>query len=212
MDSRAKANAAHQEPRDYIFDAALQGTQMQIGDSEVRPRRQSARDEHDDVYYAAFFKANRAVVERRPNESIAASAAMDGRAWEAAGKPSVPVSRPATATAPASRIVGRKHDGEYEWERAIGISDASVRLHPDRGVESPDLVTVRATASAFSFTLCSHRRAHANSSPEDRETGWDDDERRSRQRDHCDTDRQHGEADNRDDDAFSQSERDVGHD
>src|SRR6185503_16031431 len=29
----------------------------------------------------------------------------------------------------------------------------------------PDPVTVFATASAFSFTFCSHRRAHANSSP-----------------------------------------------
>src|SRR5215510_6212487 len=49
------------------------------------------REEYDDAYYAAFFKANRAVVERRLNEAIAASAAMIAGAWEAAGKPPVPV-------------------------------------------------------------------------------------------------------------------------
>jgi hypothetical protein len=49
------------------------------------------RDEYDDAYYASFFTANRAVVERRLNESIAASAAMIAGAWEAAGRPAVPV-------------------------------------------------------------------------------------------------------------------------
>jgi hypothetical protein len=78
-------------PRDYIFDVVLEGTQL------VPPILKSdldaigTRDEYDDAYYAAFFKANRAVVERRLNESIAASAAMIAGAWEAAGKPPVPV-------------------------------------------------------------------------------------------------------------------------
>jgi hypothetical protein len=55
------------------------------------------RDEYDEAYYAAFFKANRAVMERRLNESIAASAAMIAGAWEAAGKPAVPVNARPTA-------------------------------------------------------------------------------------------------------------------
>jgi hypothetical protein len=49
---------------------------------------------YDDAYYAAFFKANRAVLEQRLNESIAASAAMIAGAWEAAGKPAVPLDPP----------------------------------------------------------------------------------------------------------------------
>ena len=69
-----------------IVSAELVGKEVVVG----------SRDEYDDAYYAAFFKANRVVVERRLNESIAASAAMIAGAWEAAGKPPVPVGRPAT--------------------------------------------------------------------------------------------------------------------
>lgn len=85
-----KPIAPIRNPRDYIFDAVLEGTRL------VPPILKSdldaigGRNEYDDAYYAAFFKANRAVVERRLNESIAASAAMIAGAWEAAGKPPVP--------------------------------------------------------------------------------------------------------------------------
>ena len=48
-------------------------------------------DVYDDAYYAAFFKGSRAVLERRLDESTAAVAAMITGAWEAAGKPAVPV-------------------------------------------------------------------------------------------------------------------------
>ena len=86
-----KPIAAVKNPRDFIFDVVLQGTQL------VPPILKSdldaigSRDEYDDAYYAAFFKANRAVLERRLNESMAASAAMIAGAWEAAGKPAVPL-------------------------------------------------------------------------------------------------------------------------
>jgi hypothetical protein len=78
-------------PRDFIFDVVLAGTQLvpPILKSDVEAI--GGREEYDDAYYAAFFKANRAVVERRLNEAIAASAAMIAGAWEAAGKPAVPV-------------------------------------------------------------------------------------------------------------------------
>jgi len=77
-------------PRDFIFDVVLQGTQL------VPPILKSDldaignRNEYDEAYYAAFYKANRAVLERRLNESVAAAAAMIAGAWEAAGKPAVP--------------------------------------------------------------------------------------------------------------------------
>lgn len=78
-------------PRDYIFDVVREGTQL-VGPILKSDREASSgRDVYDDAYYAAFFKANRAVVERRLNESIAGSAAMIAGAWEAAGKPAVPV-------------------------------------------------------------------------------------------------------------------------
>jgi hypothetical protein len=78
-------------PRDYIFDVVLEGTQLVPAILESDLDAIGTRDEYDDVYYATFFKANRAVVERRLSESIAASAAMIAGAWEAAGKPAVPV-------------------------------------------------------------------------------------------------------------------------
>jgi hypothetical protein len=78
-------------PREFIFDTVLAGTQL------VPPILKSdldaigSRDVYDDAYYDAFFKANRLVLERRVNESIAASAAMIAGAWEAAGKPALPL-------------------------------------------------------------------------------------------------------------------------
>ena len=91
-----KPIAPIRNPRDFIFDTVLQGTQL------VPPILRSdldaigTRDVYDDAYYEAFFKANRAVMERRLNESIAAVAAMITGAWEAAGKPALPLNPPAT--------------------------------------------------------------------------------------------------------------------
>lgn len=85
-----KPIAAITNPRDYIFDVVLEGTQLVPPILKSDLEAIAARDEYDDAYYAAFFKANRAVLERRLNESMAASAAMIAGAWEAAGKPAVP--------------------------------------------------------------------------------------------------------------------------
>jgi hypothetical protein len=79
-------------PRDFIFDVVLAGTQLVAPILKSDLAAVGTRDEYDDQYYAAFFTANRAVLERRLNEAIAASAAMIAGAWEAAGKPAVPVS------------------------------------------------------------------------------------------------------------------------
>ena len=50
------------------------------------------RDVYDDEYFDAFFRATRPVLERRLSDSIAAVAAAITGAWEAAGRPPVPVS------------------------------------------------------------------------------------------------------------------------
>jgi hypothetical protein len=78
-------------PRDFIFDVVLEGTQLVPPILTSDREAIGSRNEYDDAYYAAFFKANRAVLERRLNEAIAASAAMIAGAWEAAGKPAVPI-------------------------------------------------------------------------------------------------------------------------
>ena len=92
--------AAVNNPRDFIFDAILEDTRLSpvilkadldaIGDREV----------YDDAYYEAFFKGTAAVMERRLNDSIEAVAAMITGAWEAAGKPPIPLDPP---TAPQRR-------------------------------------------------------------------------------------------------------------
>jgi hypothetical protein len=87
----AKPIAPVKNPRDYIFDVVLEGTQLVPPILKSDLEAIGDRDEYDDAYYAAFFTANRAVLERRLNESIAASAAMITGAWEAAGKPALPI-------------------------------------------------------------------------------------------------------------------------
>ena len=83
-------------PRDFVFDTILQGTQLVPPILKSDLEAIGTRDIYDDAYYAAFFKANRAVMERRLNESISAVAAMIAGAWEAAGKPALPLNPPAT--------------------------------------------------------------------------------------------------------------------
>jgi hypothetical protein len=85
-----KPIAPVRNPRDFTFDVVLEGTQLVAPILKSDLEAIGDRDEYDDAYYAAFFKANRAVLERRLNEAIAASAAMIAGAWEAAGKPAVP--------------------------------------------------------------------------------------------------------------------------
>jgi hypothetical protein len=87
---------AVRNPRDFVFGVVLAGTQLVPPILKSDLEAIGSREEYDDAYYAAFFKANRAVVERRLNEAVAASAAMIAGAWEAAGKPPVPVSAKAT--------------------------------------------------------------------------------------------------------------------
>jgi hypothetical protein len=78
-------------PLDFTFDALLEGTKLVPTVLEADRVAIGDRDVYDDEYYEAFFKGSRAVLERRVDESTAAVAAMIAGAWEAAGKPPVPV-------------------------------------------------------------------------------------------------------------------------
>ena len=77
-------------PRDFIFDRLLEGTQLvpQILKNDLEAI--GTRDLYDDMYFDAFFKTNRPILERRLNESIAAVAAVITGAWESAGRPAAP--------------------------------------------------------------------------------------------------------------------------
>jgi len=82
------------DPRDFSFDRIIEGAQLvpQVLKSDLEAI--GARDVYDEAYYAALFAANRPVLERRLSESIAAVAAMITGAWEAAGRPPVPLNPP----------------------------------------------------------------------------------------------------------------------
>jgi hypothetical protein len=84
------------KPRDFLFDVVIEGSQLVAPILASDLSALGSRDLYDDAYYEAFFKANRAVMERRLNESIAAVAAVIAGAWEAAGKPALPLNPPAT--------------------------------------------------------------------------------------------------------------------
>jgi hypothetical protein len=86
-------------PRDFIFDRILEGTQLVPPILKTDLDAIGTRDLYDEVYFAAFFKANRPVLERRLNEAIAGVAAMITGAWEAAGRPAVPADPPPPAPA-----------------------------------------------------------------------------------------------------------------
>jgi len=77
------------DPRAFVFDALLQSNRLAAGVLESDRQAIGDRDVYDDAYYAAFFAANKSVMERRLNDSIAAIAAMITGAWESAGKPAI---------------------------------------------------------------------------------------------------------------------------
>lgn len=86
-----KPGAPIANPREFAFATILEGSQLVPPILKADLAAIGSRDVYDDAYYASFFAANRAVLERRLNESITAVAALVAGAWEAAGKPPVPV-------------------------------------------------------------------------------------------------------------------------
>ena len=86
-----KPIAPIRDPRMFLFSALLEDTQLVPALLKSDRDAIGDRDAYDDAYYQSFFAANRAVMERRLNDSIAAVAGMITGAWEAAGKPTVAV-------------------------------------------------------------------------------------------------------------------------
>ena len=82
-------------PRDFAFDTLLTSNRLVPAILKADLDAIGTRTEYDTAYYDAFFAANRAVLERRLSDAIAATAAVIAGAWEAAGKPPIPVNPPA---------------------------------------------------------------------------------------------------------------------
>ena len=90
-----KPIAPIRNPRDFAWDTLLQSNRLVPAILKADLEAIGSRDEYDAAYYDAFFTANRTVLEQRLNDAIAATAAMITGAWEAAGKPAVPMNPPA---------------------------------------------------------------------------------------------------------------------
>lgn len=82
-------------PRDFAFETLLASNRLVPPILKADLDAIGTRDEYDAAYYDAFFKANRAVLERQLSDAISRTAAIITGAWEAAGKPPVPVNPPA---------------------------------------------------------------------------------------------------------------------
>ncbi|MBI3047336.1 MAG: hypothetical protein HYY76_03400 [Acidobacteria bacterium] len=82
------------DPLDFTFERLLEGTQLVPAILKHDREAIGARDVYDEAYFTAFFAAGRPVLERRLSDAIAAVAAMVTGAWEASGRPPVPVDLP----------------------------------------------------------------------------------------------------------------------
>jgi hypothetical protein len=77
--------------REFVFDRVLEDAQLTPALLKADLDAIGTRDVYDDAYYDAFFKGQKGTMEDRLNKSIAAVAAAITGAWEAAGKPAIPV-------------------------------------------------------------------------------------------------------------------------
>lgn len=79
------------DPRGFIFDTVTEGTRQVPAILKADTDAIGTRDVYDQAYYDAFFTGARPVMEERLARSIASVAAMITGAWEAAGRPAVPL-------------------------------------------------------------------------------------------------------------------------
>jgi hypothetical protein len=82
------------EPRDFVFETLLASNRLANAVLESDRRAASGRDFYDDAYFKVFEDEQFGALERRINDSITAVASLVIGAWEAAGRPVVPPSRP----------------------------------------------------------------------------------------------------------------------
>lgn len=81
-------------PRDFAFKVLTEGFELSAPLLEADLKAIGDGTTYDDAYFDRFFEAARPTLERRLSESASAIAAMVAGAWEAAGRPAVPVDLP----------------------------------------------------------------------------------------------------------------------
>lgn len=80
----------------FIFDRLVEDEALVGGILDADRQAAAGRDFYDDAYYASFFKASRAVVERRMSDAASGVASAIVAAWTEGGKPPLPVTRVTT--------------------------------------------------------------------------------------------------------------------
>jgi hypothetical protein len=81
-------------PRDFTFDALTAGFPLVEQILAVDRRAVARREEYDQDYFDQFFAGIQPILERRLAESMSGVAAVIAGAWEAAGRPPVPLEPP----------------------------------------------------------------------------------------------------------------------
>jgi hypothetical protein len=89
-----KPIAPIREARDAIFESLLSGFLLVEPILAVDRKAAQGREEYDVRYYEQFFSGTQMILQRRLGEAAGAIAAMIAGAWEAAGRPAVPLDRP----------------------------------------------------------------------------------------------------------------------
>ena len=82
--------------RDFIFETLVTSESLVSQVLDADRRATAGREFYDDGYFAAMFKELRPMLERRLSESASAVVSAIVSAWSAAGRPVLPVNRPAT--------------------------------------------------------------------------------------------------------------------
>jgi hypothetical protein len=83
-------------PRDFVFDTLLSGFTLSEGLLKADAAAIGDGDTYDDAYFDRFFARAQPVLEQRLSQAVAAVAAAIAGAWEAAGRPSLPLETPRT--------------------------------------------------------------------------------------------------------------------
>ena len=150
----SRAARLHLRPAD-------RGHAARAGHPQSRPRRARRRATPTTTRTStAFFRATRPVLERRLSESIAAVAAIITGAWEAAGRPPVPVSPapPAPCAAPRASLTAVAPSGtpcSSSWCRLAdnATSCTASAITPDRTLRRRAAAGSPACAQKFSTML-----------------------------------------------------------
>lgn len=82
--------------KEFVFDTLIAGEGMATAILDADRKAAEGRELYDDVYFAAFFKGTRPILERRMGDAASAVASAIVSAWTEGGKPPLPLTKVTT--------------------------------------------------------------------------------------------------------------------